>query len=660
MNTRSGSRRALIPVAYRDLESWPDVDVSALSEEIRTRFYAMKSAILLYHGGVDFSEIRKQTRISANEVRKAIHRCLTPDGRGSIFGFKALVKWCRVARYERKKSTSRPRSGLSRGLSGALCRLFDEYPELRKRVERQFFGNCKNEDYFEQIKSLVDIHNDFIKELTSIGLSDIDWPFNTKNQGYKSLSRYLKGLVKDQPAKYIKGRHGSESAQRLRVGTGKEPLFQARVPSAILELDYVVIDAPGGIVIVTDPVGGEHRILAERWYVGILADAYDGAIVGVNLALENNPSTDTALQTILSSMKDECYEFTPILETLLPSGKCLISSLLPQYQRQGCALLRVDHGWCNLANDFTNNVIDVIGCAVEFGEFFAWWMRAVVERMIGVFHARGLHRFAFTYGSGPDDIRRVSPEKAAKSLEVRIEDIEAIILATIHELNCELGKERFFRSTILALRTRFSEDPTLGWLPRPLPKSSEEVSRLLDHQVVIRVSGNEKNGVRPYIQYDRCKYTNTRISSDFSLIGKWVRLHTDRLDPRKAWASLEGTGENLGDLTPERRWREWSIPLYIRKMLNRDTCGRPLDRGRSLPEAFLAAKRDKLLNRKRSSSGKSGIVRGTVDYARHARVMHADDSALDELRKKDGGLCARRNLFGIFRLDDGAAGTEDD
>ena len=85
MNVRSGSRRALIPAEYCDLARWPTPDVAGLSDDVRARYLAMKSAISLYHAGEDFSEIRKQTKISENEVRREIHRCLTPDGRGSIF-----------------------------------------------------------------------------------------------------------------------------------------------------------------------------------------------------------------------------------------------------------------------------------------------------------------------------------------------------------------------------------------------------------------------------------------------------------------------------------------------------------------------------------------------------------------------------------------------
>ena len=659
MNIRSGSRRALIPFEYRDLEAWPSVDVASLGEKKRTRFYAMKSAIALYHAGVDFSEIKKRTKISENEVRREIHRCLTPDGRGSIFGFRAIVERCRVAGYERRKSTSRPKSTLSCGLSGALGRLFEEYPDLRERIESQFFGNCKSEDYFEPKKTIADIHHDFINKLKSIGLTDVDWPFNTENLGYKSLSRYLKRLLKDQPTKYVEGRHGKESARRLRVGTGVEPLLRANIPSAILELDYVMIDAPGGIVIISDPLGVEHRILAERWYVGVLADAYDGAILGVSLALERNPSADTALQTILSSMQDECYDTTPILDALLPSGRCLMPSLLPQYQRQGCCLLRVDHGWCNLAEDFVNNVIDVMGCTVEFGELFAWWMRAVVERMIGVFHARGLHRFAFTCGSGADDTRRRNPEQAAESFEVRIEDIEAIILATIYDVNGTLGKERFFGSTLLTVRTRFSADPSLGWLPRPLPKSTEAIARLLDHQVVVPVSGNAKKGIRPYLQYAKRKYTNPRIASDFSLLHKQVRLHIDRQDPRKASASLADTGEDLGTLIVERKWREWRMSLRESTMLTRHTCARPLDRGRSTPEAFLAAKADELIAKKKPSR-KRGMVRGAVDYARHKRSVSTDGGQAEAPTDITSSVCPARNLFGIFRLPDNPGDTNHD
>nr|WP_265923353.1 hypothetical protein [Cupriavidus nantongensis] len=478
----------------------------------------------------------------------------------------------------------------SSGFAGALCQLFRRFPEVKEDIEKQYRGETQKGAITEAKKSIANIHKDFLAKLAALGVGEHEWPFNTDNEGYRSLCRHFETLLKDEPEKVIRERSGKNAARHLVIGRGYEPLLPARIPLSIMELDYAVQDAPS-IIKIEDQYRISHAYPIARWYLGLLVDEFEPAIYGAHISLEHTPSADCALQTVLSAFIPEDHSDVPLLAELIPGNSILLPGLLPAFYRQGFGLLRVDNGWCNVASDFVNNVIDVIGCAMEFGAPRAWWLRPFVERLNGKLAERGLHRLRCTYGTGPDDPRRQDPDEIAAQNEIEWTDLYAIISASIHEQNAVFTPEKFHRHTVLEVLNQYASRPELGWMPQPLPQSSDLEFRLLMHSVEVCVRGDMNKGRRPYVQFARCRFTNERISSDFSLIGRTVRLQIDRMDPRRAWAVSLDTHEDLGRLIPEARWCSHRMPLQHWQIFNRISGSRPAERADSVVTQIMEIKR---------------------------------------------------------------------
>ncbi len=362
----------------------------------------------------------------------------------------------------------------------------------------------------------------------------------------------------------------------------------------IMELDYAMQDASGFVQFV-DGYGKIHDVPLARWYLGVLADEFSGGICGCYLSYDTNPTADCALQTILSALEPEDYSEEPELLNIVSHKSILVPNLCPAYASQGYALLRVDNGLCNVANDFVNNIVSVIGCAIEFGAPRAWWIRPFIERINGKLAERGVHRLRITSGSGPGDPRRLEPKDQKREYKIADSELRLIIRTAIWEHNCVFTSERFFRSTPLELLERYAALPELNWLPQPLPTQTEKDRRLLMHTVTLTVRGNAQKGQNPYVQHYRERYTNERLARDFTLIGKEVLFQVDRMDPRLAWGVVVETGEDLGKLNGEARWRDWKISLFARKLLNRETMARPADRAPGTLQKSLESRQQKFL-----------------------------------------------------------------
>uniref|UniRef100_UPI003F497315 hypothetical protein n=1 Tax=Cupriavidus taiwanensis TaxID=164546 RepID=UPI003F497315 len=413
------------------------------------------------------------------------------------------------------------------------------------------------------------------------------------------------------------------------------------MPFSILELDYVRQDAPGYIEF-EDRYGHLHRLLVARWYVGLLADECSGGLGGYHVAYEAEPSSDTALQTVLSSLMPAAQDDdAPLMRDVVPEQASLLSNLIPLCARQGCCLLKVDNGWANVANDFVNNVIDVLGCAVEFGVPRAWWLRPFIERLNGKLAERGLHRLRCTYGSGPHDPRRREPEKEAARYTLRDRDLTAILDAVIAEHNTAFTPEKLFRSTIRDTLEGFAMRPELDWVPQPLPNASEPELRLLMHKVVASVRGSVKKGMRPYVQFDRCRYTNERLSSDFTLIGQKVELQVQRMDIRKAWAVVLSTGQDLGQLNPDARWADWKYSILARRLMNRKALASPAERDPQTVHETIRARRQALIDQKPKKRSK----REALEIAKLQRQIAYDPA---EKPTTSSAEHRSRDLRGVF------------
>ena len=675
-----GARRSLIQQYHGELVDWPHPDITVLDDATRRTFLNRKLAVELYAADIPYGEIQEQTKFSPNEVRRLLRRCVASAGEGCIVGFYALLPSFRIKPYFRTKPiiAKHPLADQrSSGYAGALAQLFEKFPDVKKDLIQKFFLQPDKQKKSKNSRSpqlgpqpYIEIHGEFLSELRTKGVGENEWPFLTEDKGRRSLLRFLHSLKNERSERAVKARMGAEATNNLGHGMGPNALISPLLPFAVVELDYTVIDIPTHVRVI-DPNGTGHLIPISRWYLGLLVEVKTSAILGAHISLEVNPSADCALQTMLSSVPvvldarnsgDVRIEVRSTNMDFVARGPTLICSLIPQLAWQAFSLLRVDNGWCNIANDFVNNVIDVFGCAIEFGPPRAWWGRSLVERIIGVSKERGEHRLKATYASGPDDVRRPPDvEQLGLNDGIDLDFVVDMLNAVVREHNTISTGDRLNGATVINVLQRFVDKHELLWVPQPLPRSINSNDRLLMHRRKVEVRGEW--GVhtrRPYINTAYCRYTNPRIASDFSMIGRKVFVYINRLDAREAWASDAETGENLGKLYGEEKWENWRCALRVRELVGAKAKGRP--RGRSpdiyarsgkVDYEFVTSENSGENIGKKTALAIAKVARDSFTGSKSASLKPAEEDNHNNNVGSDNDLLPNINPRGIFKLDSG-------
>jgi hypothetical protein len=563
-----GQKRSLIPLAFADLAAWRAPDLAQLGET-QKKYVKRKTAVEMYSRGSPYEEIQRVTSCSESEVRRLVRRCVTPDGAGGIHGFFALISGKRIEQYHRVAPVDFSIPGRKPGYSGVLIALLGRFPELLEYIVNQM---TKGGDEIHEARiSYRDLHEKVITWLKGRinkegDFKSDEWPLNATYRGYETFRKLFIQLREDDSGSMMSARSGEEAARRVGLGQGHETLLAVLRPFSFVQLDFHKVDA-AAIIIVHNPHGEEIEVPLARWHIGLLADEYSAAVLGAYISIESNPSGDCVLETVECAIRPGDFKDGDPRIARVKDGKIFIHQMLPEYQYQCFAALKVDNAWCNSSTTVVNNIIDTVGCAINFGPVRRWWRRALIERIFKQLTNRGLQRLRSSYGTGPADTRRNAPEATAIKFRIMLDELISIIFGCIREYNEECSTGRFGSSPVTVLKKAL-ETPELGVLPQKLPRCTQSDLRLMMHVEESTVRGNIDENVAPYFKVDQCRYTNDSLSKRFDLVGKTIVAYVDRRTCQ-VQGTVKETAEDLGVMIPEKKWRRLQLPWRIHKIINR-------------------------------------------------------------------------------------------
>jgi hypothetical protein len=632
-----GRPRTAVAVGDRNYTLWPQVDERTLKKSrgasVLLRFQRRKKAVELYIDDVkDFETIERDTGISEAMVYYWLERCLLPDTAGGIVGFQALVGGFRVG-YVRTKAVSAERGLNNGGDAGAFGQLLLAHTDIADLIEEWVFSYSTNL-LPETAVPYREIHQQFKRALLDAGLTKDDYPLNRADCGRNALYSYCKRLEAQNQLEARLAREGKASAER-EDGRGPIPRITALRPFSFLQLDFHSLDATG-VVIFVDENGVEHVLPVARFYIGFLIDEKTSAILGFHYVLKLAPDTDSVLDILDSAVFPGLFDGDDALCKHTPDGKFLVNSFLPEFSRQGFAMIRMDRGWSNIAKDVTNNIMDVFGSAIQFGGARKWWIRPDIERIFRTITRQGVQRVPSTLGSGPQDSRRYRPVDSAVKYRIMVSDLIGIVASEVRRFNTEPHAGIHHATPLEVLRSAF-ELPQSPWIPQPLPLvnsgSAREDWMLFAHEESVRVSRDRK-GARPCIRVSaiEARYRNEYLAENDWLVGERVTVRINRRDIRKAVAILERTGQPIGELVIEARWRESAVSWRDAVLIKRDGAQRRAhSTDISAASEYRASKHKELQELAKKKASNKAAKRAALDAAR--RELDERSSAPSEPAK---------------------------
>lgn len=609
-----GRRRTLIPPAYSNLSQWPAPDNEIADRD--PKFKLRRLAVEMYASGDSQQTIFDDTGKDRGEVRRLVKRCISPAGDGQIAGFYALLGGWRTEGYARRAPVSHVIGGGSGGCAGALRQLFDRFPEVEEYVRFLFFKDGDPDSVHEARISYKALHADFKIKLEELGLTENDWPLNTGGEGYQSLRRYCISLRQSNSNRGMASRSGEEAARRSAVGNGEKPLLPPLRGFGAVQLDFHLIDA-ASIILVENYLGVDIPVPVRRWHIGIMVEERWGLVIGAFIALESTPSGDSVLETVETALRPLVFDENDPRCAFVLDGKVLPNQLFPELAFQGFSVLKMDNAKSNAAAEVVSNIVDTVGCAVNFGPVKAWWRRDLIERVFGKLTRKGLQRLPSTLGSGPFDTRRTkSPNAEAVRFEIRLTELVAIIYGCIREHNEERNKRLHQASPIAALEAAMRH-PASGFLSLPLPQAAQEDLKLMGHIEEVTVRGSIEKNVRPHINIGGWRYTSPVLAQRYDLIGQKLIAYSDRRASQIVSITVKETGEQLGLVDPPRQWADVPISFQDRALINRTgEALRHSENGRSTVRKWLDQKTDELAEKYQRKSKRPRSAKDALAVAR--------------------------------------------
>jgi putative transposase len=569
------SRRTMLRVP---LLEWPRVDARLLDESTRSTLATRLHAIHMYARGTTHKQIVERTGISRQQLSQMLARCQTVAGDGRVFGYRALVKGRRVKPYTRTAKVAHHRGEGCGGCAGALTQLFSLYPDLESFIHGEFLVTKASDKRQENRISIIRLHDKVIGWLKERGLADDQWPLNTQDEGLESLRRYCKTLLYSHERRWLLARSGANAALRSAIGHGVLPVFLPMRPFTAVQFDFHKVDA-ASVITLTNPSGVDIDVPLARWHIGLLLEERYLLILGAVIALEITPSSDSVLETIECALVPVVQQCCDSALAIGAGRKVFPNQVFERLRGQCFGILRMDNGWSNTAIDVIDNLIDVLGCAVNFGPVRSWWARDEIEKVFGQMTRAALQCSPSTYGAGPLDTRRDHPEQTAQRLHVRLSDLVRSLENVSAAHNTTRTEALAMGAPLESLRKAMENSHSL-FIPSPVPFANmtrNAPQTLVGYKTIdVTVRGSIKKGERPFVKIGRWRYTNPRIAADFSLLGSELRAYCSIRDARIVEVVNKSNGEHLGRLVPPARWAETLISFRDRALYFR--AGEPMRR----------------------------------------------------------------------------------
>ncbi|CAE6862245.1 DDE-type integrase/transposase/recombinase [Paraburkholderia domus] len=577
-----------------DVSVWPTVAHTELDEVARRVFEKRRQAVVRYAAGESVKSIELSTGVNRRQLYRLLERATLPHPDGRPYGFRALVRYTRIAEYTRVRAVETGRDCGGYGAAGALSLLFEQYPALTgwlllKLKQRKVLLVKIHTDsgLRTRLSGLQALHDEFLRQCRTVGLTVGDYPFNTSDNAIRSLSR----RVKAELLRRFDTAARSAGASHLK---GLPRPTDAGVPAA--SRPYQVVEFDGHRldirlkVVTRDHLGFEHEFEIDRAWLLVIIDVCTRAVLGYHVALGKEYSRYDVIKTIEKALEPHRERSFTIAGLTYGPQDGFPSQRLPELAYATWEWMKLDNGRANLANETLTALCEFIGCLVDAGPKYSPDERPYIERFFGTIASRLSSRLPGYTGSHPRDLRRaLSDPKGNLRLYVSFDELEELVEYAIASYN---GTPHGGLNNVTPLEA-------IGYFVRGrqtlvtwLAEHHRRTLCLMQSARRCRVRAYLDQGVRPHINLHGARYTNRVLATSTHLIGQQLLVYMNTDDLRCVRAFLSD-GAELGVLAVQGSWRLIPHNLKLRQQILKQA-GERRQRGAGAPDPIEAYVKEKL------------------------------------------------------------------
>ncbi|WP_243860181.1 MULTISPECIES: hypothetical protein [Burkholderia] len=543
--------RRSIPAELSDIQQWPTIDESALSEQARSQLARRVTAMMLFlDGHTPLREITRQTGVGFNDLYRMFERCVARHEDGRIFGCRALIPYRHTRAYERRAPVTSCREGDVSGASGAFQQLLRRYPDIAHWIERRVADRSRKQVTLTEVhRQLCRLHGAFLAQCRQAGIQSHEYPFNQKHLGERSLARHVRTLTYQHFGSASK----AAGAQQVRHQWRDDPSAvrkPATYPYDVVEFDGHKIDVRLTLRI-DDPFGFETLLVLHRIWVLLLLDTASRAVIGYGLALGREYNKDDVAAALQATLTPHRPRESKIPALRIRPGGGFPSTVIPQTAWACWNTLRFDAAKSHFAKATLERLTTIVGCTTDNGPLGQKNERALIERFFDQLASHFAHRLPATTGRDPQSIERLLNDVGEDaSVMMTLDELEDVIDVVLANYNGEPHTGLGGRTPLEAMQFQLAKGEELL---RTLPVVRRGTLCLLQEARVVTIRGNVSRGERPHINFEYVRYDSRLLSSMAGLIGQQLRIYFNVKDIRHLHAFFMD-GSELGVLTAARPW----------------------------------------------------------------------------------------------------------
>ncbi|CAB3929368.1 hypothetical protein LMG6000_00420 [Achromobacter insolitus] len=618
-----------------DYRRWPVIDPSALSNSGRERHDWFKRGLEVYCIDGNLVEAAIQAHTSQANFLRILRRCICPYFDGKIAGWRALIPHSRIPTSLPQIRTESVKARTGRAVQFSM--LLENYPQIEKMLNDEILKLGQGRKVYEARKSYAALTELVRRACIDLGLTDRDYPLNTASFGLKAVTRYAKNLVLSNPSVGVRARYGRDAYQRLKVGTGREPLWVIlpTQPYDRIAIDAHRIDCLGTIEV--DTPSGPLLVIVRRLWIIVVFDVFSRAALGFSAWIGKEPSAAAVEKALTMSLTTWQPASLPHTGLVLPPNAGFPSGVFPELENTFGAVLTLDNALSHLSARISDKARRRLGCAIAWGACGAWSHNSTLERFYGTLSRVGFQRLPSTTGASPLDPKRDRPELAAVKHRITQQHLQELTEAFIANYNATPHSALAGRSPLQILELYLHGDHA-PLFARTLPPATAAVPDLGTSVVTATVRGNLNKGRRPYVELTGARYTGPELCDNFGAIGHKLRVHfRDDDDYREVDAFFE-SGMPLGKLRViDTRWARTPHTKWLREQVSKAIASGKIRQDVYDPvEAYLDLLRKQAISDAeraptKISSSASELSRATEVILRPPPVVSQDESILTTL-----------------------------
>ncbi|MFP3558324.1 integrase [Paraburkholderia sp. SIMBA_049] len=553
-----------------DVSAWPTVAFTELDDVVRRTFKTRQQAVLRYTAGESIKAIEQSTGINRRQLYRWLERAQTPHPDGRPFGFRALIRYVRIEEYVRVREVRVRGEHGSRGTAGALMQLFERYPTLtgwlllQLKQRRVLLEQIHTDGHLRtRLRGLQSLHDEFLRQCRSVGLTAADYPFNTADHAIRSLSRRLKAEMLRSFGTAARSAGASHLKGLPRLDAAGTPA--AVRPYQVVEFDGHRLDIRLKVV-VRDPLGFAHEFEMERVWLLVIIDVCTRAVIGYHIALAREYSRYDVVKTIENALEPHRPRIFTIPGLAYGPQDGFPSGRLPELAYVTWEWMKLDNGKANLANETLTALCEFVGCVADAGPKYSPDERPYIERFFGTIASRLSSRLPGYTGSHPRDLRRaLADPKGDLRLYVSLDELAELVEYAISSYN-GTPHRGLNNATPLEAMEYFvrGRQTLLAWLA----EQHRQTLCLMQSARRRRVRAYLEQGVRPHINLHGVRYTNRVLATSTHLIGQYLLIYMNADDLRSVRAFL-ADGTELGVLEAQGAWRVVPHNLKLRQEIRK-------------------------------------------------------------------------------------------